>query len=198
MGKRGTGKFIIGGLIGGYCTGVYSYDSLSLEMLRQLQNQNISKEILGLIYMVQYGILFGLLLAIIGIFISKKINLWKDFKITKKAVITTIIITIISALILFPLDKLVFGSFNTWVAEQYTVKPSIFKIIGGLLVGGIIEEVIVRLFFIPESRSENQQHCVDFQTTDEHQERHHPLGHHAEFGECRGRTCRFVTRSHIA
>ena len=137
---------LIGGLIGGYCTGVYSYDSLSPEMLKQLQDQNVSKEIFGLVYMVEYGMVFGMILAAFSIFFSKKINLWHNFIINKKAIITTIIITIISALILFPLDKLIFGSLNTWVSNQYTAKPTIYKMLGGLLVGGIVEEVIVRLF----------------------------------------------------
>ena len=139
---------LFGGLIGGYCIGLYSYDSLSSELLKQLQDQNVSKEMLGLVSMIQYGITFGLILAIIGILLSKKINLWNDFKLDKKAIITTIIITIIAALLLFPGDKLIFGSINNWVAEQYTIKPTIYKMIGGLLVGGIIEEVMMRLFFM--------------------------------------------------
>ena len=139
---------LISGLIGGYCLGLYSYDSLSIDLLKELQNQNVTKEMVAISSMIQYGILFGLILASIGIILSKKINLWKEFKINKKALITTIIITIIGALILFPGDKLIFGSVNTWVLEQYTVKPTIYKIIGGLLVGGIIEEVMMRLFFM--------------------------------------------------
>ncbi len=139
---------LIGGLIGGYCTGIYYYDSLSSELLKQIQEQNITKEILGVSSSIQYGILYGIILASIGIFLSKKIDLWNDFKIDKKAIVATIIITIIGALILFPGDKLIFGSINTWVLEQYTVKPTIYKIIGGLLVGGIIEEVMMRLFFM--------------------------------------------------
>ena len=139
---------LLGGLIGGYCTGIYYYDSLSFELLKQIQEQNITKEILGVSSSIQYGILYGIILAGIGIFLSKKIDLWNDFKIDKKAIVVTIIITIIGALILFPGDKLIFGSLNTWVLEQYTVKPTIYKIIGGLLVGGIIEEVMMRLFFM--------------------------------------------------
>ena len=139
---------LIGGLIGGYCIGIYSYDLLSPEILKQLQDQNINKEILALSTMFQYSIPFGVVLAAIGIALSKKIKLWKEFKIDKKAILTTIIITIVGALILFPGDKLIFGSLNTWVAEQYTTKPTIYKIIGGLLVGGIIEEVMMRLFFM--------------------------------------------------
>ena len=139
---------LFGGLIGGYCLGMYSYDSLSADSLKQLQEQNVTKEMLVISTMFQYGITFGLILALIGIVLSKKINLWNDFKLDKKAIITTVIITIIGALILFPGDKLIFGSLNSWVAEQYTVKPTINKIIGELLVGGIIEEVMMRLFLM--------------------------------------------------
>ena len=139
---------LLGGLIGGYCIGLYSYDSLSLDLLKQLQEQNITKEMVALSSMIQYGILFGLILSIIGIVLSKKIKLWRSFKIDKKAILITIIIAIIGALILFPLDKLIFGSLNNWVFEQYTSKPTIYKMIGGLMVGGIIEEVIMRLFFM--------------------------------------------------
>lgn len=139
---------LLGGLIGGYCIGLYSYDSLSPELLKQLQSQNISKKMVGISSSIQYGITFGVILACIGIILSKKVKLWKEFKIDKKAIIKTIIITIISALILFPGDKLIFGSLNTWVSEQYTTKPTIYKILGGLLVGGIIEEVMMRLFFL--------------------------------------------------
>ena len=139
---------LLGGLIGGYCIGYYTYDILSKEMLRKLQEQNITREIIAISTMLQYSILFGVILAAIGIVLSKKVNLWKSFKYEKKAVITTIIITVITALCLFPGDKLLFGSFSNWVNEQYTVSPTIYKIIGGLLVGGIIEEVMLRLFFM--------------------------------------------------
>ena len=139
---------LFGGLIGGYCIGLYSYDSLSEELIKQLQDQNISKEMIALSSMIQYGIVFGLILASIGIVLSKKIKLWEDFKLNKKAILTTTITTIIGALILFPGDKLIFGSLSTWVSEQYTLKPTIYKMIGGLLVGGIIEEVMMRLFFM--------------------------------------------------
>lgn len=139
---------LLGGLIGGYSIGLYSYDNLSEELLKQMNDQNVTKEMLGLASMLQYGILFGVILASIGIILSKKINLWKEFKLNKKAIIATAIVTIIGALVLFPGDKLIFGSLNTWVLEQYTIKPTIYKMIGGLLVGGIIEEVMMRLFFM--------------------------------------------------
>ena len=139
---------LLAGLIGGYCTGLYNYDSLSAKLLKQLQDQNVTKEMVAVSSAIQYGILFGVILASFGIVLSKKISLWNKFKVDKKAVITTAIITTIGALVLFPGDKLIFGSLDSWVNEQYTAKPTIYKMIGGLLVGGVIEEVMMRLFFM--------------------------------------------------
>ena len=139
---------LLSGLIGGYFTGYYLYDSLSSEMLKQLQEQNITREILAIISMIQYGILYGLILACIGILLAKKVNLWKEFKVNKKAIIVTTIITIIGALLLFPGDKLIFAPLSSWVNDQYHSSPTFSKVISGLLAGGVIEEVMMRLFLM--------------------------------------------------
>lgn len=49
---------MLGGLIGGYCIGIYSYDSLSEEMLALLREQNATRELIALSSMIQYGIVF--------------------------------------------------------------------------------------------------------------------------------------------
>ena len=139
---------LICGLVGGYCMGIYGYDILPEDTLAILHEQNVTKGMLALSSMVQYGVLFGVVLAAIGIVISEKVHLWKAFQPMKKAVLSTAIIAVIAAACLFPGDKLIFGSLNEWVRDQYTTPPTIYKIAGGLLVGGIIEEVMMRLFFM--------------------------------------------------
>ena len=52
------------------------------------------------------------------------------------------------ALLMFPVDKLVFGSFNEWVNSLYASEPTIEKFISGVTYGGVIEEVIMRLFLM--------------------------------------------------
>ncbi|MBQ9824581.1 MAG: CPBP family intramembrane metalloprotease [Solobacterium sp.] len=139
---------LLSGLIGGFCTGIYSYDTLSEDMLAVLREQNVTREMLALSSMLQYGILFGVVTAAFGIVISGKVHLWKAFRLEKKAVLTTAIITAVAALCLFPGDKLIFGPLNEWIGSQYTAAPTVCKIVGGLLVGGVIEEVMMRLFFM--------------------------------------------------
>ena len=139
---------LIGSLIGGYFGGIWLYGTLSEEYLIQLQEQNITRVLFIIIMIIQYGIIYGALLAGFGVFFSEKVNLWKEFKFEKKAVITTLIITIIGALVLFPGDKLIFGSFSSFVKEQYVVAPDYASIIAGVLLGGIVEEVMMRLFLM--------------------------------------------------
>ena len=130
------------GLIGGYCIALYLPDMYSQEMLQQMQEQGMTTEMLALSGAVQYGILYGFVLAAIGLIISKIVGLWKEFRFDKNAATPTTIITIIGALCLFPGDKLIFGSFSSWVNDLYHVSPGLPKIIAGLLVGGVIEEGI--------------------------------------------------------
>ena len=126
------------GLIGGYCTGLYIPEMYSREMLQQLQGQGMTTEMLALSGAVQYGILYGVILGAIGLLIAKKVGLWKEFRFDKNAVAPTT----------FPGDKLTFGRFSSWVNDLYHVSPGLPKIIAGLLVGGVIEEVMMRLFFM--------------------------------------------------
>ena len=139
---------LISGSIGGYCTGSYIPEMYSREMLQQLQEQGVTAEMLALSGAVQYGILYGVILAAAGLIFSKKVGLWKEFRFEKNAAASTVIISIIAALCLFPGDKLIFGRFSSWVNDQYNVSPGVPKIIAGLLVGGVIEEVMMRLFFM--------------------------------------------------
>ena len=136
------------GLIGGYCTGLYIPEMYSQEMLQQLQEQGMTAEMLVLSGAAQYGIFYGVILGAIGLLISKKVGLWKEIRFDKNAVAPTAIISIIGALCLFPGDKLIFGPFSNWVNDVYRVSPRLPKIIAGLLAGGVIEEVMMRLFFM--------------------------------------------------
>ncbi len=136
------------GLIGGYCTGLYIPEMYSREMQQQLQEQGMTAEMIALSAAVQYGILYGIILAAIGLILSKKVGLWKEFRFDKNAAAAATIIAVIAALCLFPGDKLIFGSFSSWVNDVYNISPGLPKIIAGLLVGGVIEEVMMRLFFM--------------------------------------------------
>lgn len=42
---------VIAGLIGGYFTGLYAYDSLSAEMLKQIQEQGFNRSMYAILFL---------------------------------------------------------------------------------------------------------------------------------------------------
>lgn len=140
--------FGIVGLIGGYFVGIYQLDSFPLEMQQEFFDQGITKTELGLISAIQsagYGIILGAL----GIILGKKIGLWKDEKsITKKPLITSIIVAIVGGLVLILSDILFFGQYSESIMNSYASKPTIPYMIATVTYGAVIEEVMLRLFIM--------------------------------------------------
>ena len=136
------------GLVGGFFTGLYMLDSYPAQMQQELLNQGITKPILGLVTAVQSAG-YGLVLGAIGIILGKKTGLWKDeTAITKKPLMITIVISVIGGLALILPDILFFGKYSQVIMDSYAVKPTVPYMIAAVLYGGVIEEVMLRLFML--------------------------------------------------
>ena len=140
--------FGIVGLAGGFFTGLYLLDSYPVEIQQQIYAQGLNDVLLGLITAVQsagYGIVLGAL----GIFLGKKIGLWKDERTLAKApLLITLLISIGGGMVLILSDVLFFGQYSDVIMDSYAAKPTIAYMIAMVLYGGILEEVMLRLFFL--------------------------------------------------
>ena len=142
------------GLIGGFFVGIYLLDSYPAEIQQQiiadLEEQglggipaNIS---LGIISAYQ-SLLYGLVLGVIGIWLAKKVGLWKDErKITKKPLLLSVIVSVFGGSVMILSDVLFFGNFSEIIKDSYAVKPTVPYLIGTVTYGAVIEEVMLRLF----------------------------------------------------
>lgn len=140
--------FAIIGLIGGFFVGIYQLDSFPVELQQQFYDQGITKELLSVVSAVQsagYGIVLGAL----GILLGKKIGLWKDEKkLTKKPLTFSIVISIVGGMIMILSDLLFFGNYSQAIMDSYSVKPTIPYLMATVTYGAVIEEVMLRLFFM--------------------------------------------------
>ena len=92
---------------------------------------------------------YGLILGSIGIVLSKKIGLWKDdIKPEKKAIVAAVIVSIISGLSMILFDIFFFANYSQVIADSYLVKPTFPYILATVTYGAVIEEVMLRLFFM--------------------------------------------------
>lgn len=149
---RNNLKFIaflaVFGLIGGYFTALYSVEMLDPNALEQAVSQVGSVEILILVSTVQ-SLLYAVALGVIGILISKKIGLWRDvFPLEAKPLIYTVITSLIGGAFFILADVLLFAKLIPPVLDSYLVKPTLNYIIASITYGGVVEEVMLRLFFM--------------------------------------------------
>ena len=131
--------FAIIGLLGGFFTGLYLFDSypedIKQQLIQEVNSAGLSQipvdVLLGVVTAIQsaiYGIVFGGL----GIIIAKKIGLWKDEKhIIKKHLIISIVIAFIGGLALILPDTLFFSKYSRirvcFMVISFTFQRSAFS-----------------------------------------------------------------------
>ncbi len=138
--------FIVIGLVGGFFTGLYLLDSYPAEIQQELLEQGITAPVLGLITAVQSAG-YGLVCGVLGILLGKKTGLWKDeTSITKKPLMISAVAAIFGGLALILPDLLYFGYHSQAIMDSYAAKPTVPYLLASVLYGGVIEEVMLRLF----------------------------------------------------
>ena len=140
--------FVVVGLVGGYTVGLYQLESYPAELKQEMYAQGLNDTLLGLVTAVQSAG-YGLFLGAAGIWLGKKVGLWKDERqITKKPLVTALIISVIGGLALILPDLLFFGKYEQALLDVYAVKPTIPYLLATVTYGAVIEEVMLRLFMM--------------------------------------------------
>lgn len=140
--------FSIVGLIGGYTVGLYQLESYPADIKQELYDQGLNDMLLGVITAVQSAG-YGLVLGAAGIWLGKRVSLWKDERcITKKPLLAAIVISVVGGLALILPDLLIFGKYEQALLDMYAVKPTIPYWLATVTYGAVIEEVMLRLFMM--------------------------------------------------
>lgn len=140
--------FGVVGLVGGYFVGIYQLDSFPEEMRQEILSQGLTPMLLGLVTALQSAG-YGLVLGAAGIWLGKQTGLWKDQRhLDKKPLLITLAAAVLGGLALILPDLLVFGRYSQTILDSYAVKPSISYLVASVTYGGVIEEVMLRLFMM--------------------------------------------------
>ena len=140
--------FALIGLIGGFFTGLYLLDSYPADMQQQIMGQGLTRPILGLVTAVQSAG-YGLVCGVLGILLGKKTGLWKDERsLEQRPLMVANIAAIGGGMALILPDLLYFGRHIQPIMDSYAVKPTLAYILAAVLYGGVIEEVMLRLFMM--------------------------------------------------
>ena len=138
---------VIFGLIGGYFTALYGIEMLSPENIEDAISQVGSIEALIAITTLQ-SLFYAVILGLIGKAIAEKIGLPLFSSIEIKPILSVLAISVFGGAFFILGDLYLFGGFNEVIRDSYLVKPTLNYIIASVTYGGVIEEVITRLFFM--------------------------------------------------
>ncbi len=148
--------FALIGILGGFFTGIFVLDSYPEEMQQQLVEELTASglggfpadTIMGVIAAIQAAG-YGIFLGAAGIWLGKKIGLWTDEKkIAKKPLLASVITAVVCGMVLILSDLLFFGNYSQIIMDSYNAKPTIPYLTASVLYGGVIEEVMLRLFWM--------------------------------------------------
>ena len=135
------------GIVGGYFTGIYAVQSLSSELINEVLAEIGSIEILYLITAIQ-SLGYAVCLGLLGKILAKKIGLWKKLEFSQEAIKAIILVSVIGGAIFILSDYYVFNNFSSVIKDSYVSKPTIEYIIASIIYGGVVEEVMLRLFLM--------------------------------------------------
>lgn len=131
-------------LVAGFFTGVYAFSELTQNAQSQILTQVKSKEVFYIVTMLQSA-LYATVLGAAGYVLSRKLGLMRRLAFEKKPIVIVLTLTFICGVVL-SFDNFIFGKYIPQVAEMYQQKPSLAYWIASVLYGGVIEEVMMRLF----------------------------------------------------
>ena len=140
--------FTLAGLVGGFCVGFYLLDSYPADVVQEILDQGFTPLLMAIITAAQAAG-YGLVLGALGIILAKKAGLWRDaLNLNNASLTATLVVSVIGGCALILLDIFFFGNYSAYIRDSYLVKPTAVFILGALLYGGVIEEVMLRLFLM--------------------------------------------------
>lgn len=133
-------------IVAGIFVGYYQLDTLSDAAIAEFVAQAGSTDVLIVVGAVQTAG-YALFCSFFGLILADKLGLWKPIRFEKKNLSVTLAISVVGGIV-FSLDHWVFGSMIDGIQAANAASLTVSGVIASVLYGGIIEEVLLRLFFM--------------------------------------------------
>ena len=133
-------------LVAGYFVTVYQLETMGDAILQPVLEQLGSVWILIAITMVQ-TVGYAAVCGFFGCLLANSLGLWKPIRFEKEPLLRAVVYSVIGGVI-FSLDKWTFGRWIPEVGASYEAPITLNNWLGSVLYGGIVEELMLRLFFM--------------------------------------------------
>lgn len=135
------------GIIGGFFAGIYTLEITDPALLAEALAEIGGKEAFIAVYVIQI-IGYALFCGIVGKILANKIGLWREVKLESKSTFVSVISGLGAGAAMMALELLWFTNVSDVIKASYEVPPTISNFIASLVYGGIVEELMLRLFLM--------------------------------------------------
>lgn len=135
--------FTIIGFIAGMVTAMYQV-STATEIIKQEMIAQVGSITAIIAIAAAQVTVFAFLSSFIGLKLARKTNLKLNFKVDKQSAILATVIGLVLAFVITASDKFIFAQYLPTPTSDYVFSP--LYLMTGLLYGGVIEELMLRLF----------------------------------------------------
>lgn len=132
--------------VGAYFAALYQIDMLGEEMMAEVLAQLGSVDTFVAVYIVQI-VVYMLFMGFGGYLLAEKVGLMKPFRLEKAAAAKTLPLCVLAGA-LFSLDYWTFGAWVPAIREATDATLSFHVVMASVVYGGVVEEVMMRLFFM--------------------------------------------------
>ena len=133
-------------VIGGFTVGIYTFEHSTKEVMDAVLAQLGSYQALIAVTMMQ-TLLYSLFGWVVGYFIAERLGLIRSFRFEREVLAKVCPVIVVLALV-FASDYFVMGRLIPEVAADYEKGISVAYFISSLTYGGVIEEILLRWFFM--------------------------------------------------
>lgn len=132
--------------VAGIFSAIYQFDMLSEEYIAQAVEQYGSREAILALTTVQ-TVVYAFFCGFFGCFLAEKTGLWRPIRLERKKVLVTLGVSVVFGALL-SLDSWTFGAVIDGLRESNAATVTASGIAASVLYGGIVEELMLRLFFL--------------------------------------------------
>lgn len=133
-------------LIGGYFTALYQADVLAPDMMEQVLAQIGSMELLAVVTAVQ-TVGYAVFCGFVGYLLADKVGLMRPVRFEKLSLFKVLLICAVCGVV-FSMDYWTFGNWYPQIGAATAAGVSLNALIASIFYGGVIEEVMLRLFMM--------------------------------------------------
>lgn len=133
-------------LVAGYFVTVYQLETMGDAILQPVLEQLGSVWILIAISMIQ-TVGYAAVCGFVGCLLANSLGLWRPIRFEKNPLLKAAGLSLVGGII-FSLDKWTFGAWIPEVGASYEAPITVNNWLGSILYGGVVEELMLRLFFM--------------------------------------------------